>query len=88
MTKKQLKEFFKKLEGPEGCNFREDDKGKMIWNCKAGEDKSHSVKILEEMGIPTQEIVSFLEKCSKRGGHCDCEIIFNAADKLLPDWQS
>jgi len=35
------------------------------------------------MKIPQNEQIRFLKQCTKLGGYCDCEIIFNAAEKLL-----
>lgn len=83
MTKKQIKEFLKRLKGPEGCNFHEDTKGERLWRCKAGNDKTYSKKILRSMGISKEEQLTFLSKCESLGGNCDCEIIFNAADHLI-----
>lgn len=81
MTKKQIKEFIKRLGGKEGCNFR--GKGKnMKWNCDA---KTHNLsrKILTKMKISQKEQDEFLKKCEKYGGYCDCEILFNAEEHLL-----
>ena len=78
MTNKQIEEFLGKLEGPEGCNFKEDE----TWQCEGGSDKSLSRAILCNMGITKEEIKDFLNECEELGGHCDCEIIFNAAKRL------
>ena|SRR5271157_1708888 len=86
MTKEQLKVFFEKLYGSEGCNFRQDKKGEHHWNCASGDDKTLTTNILKKMGIADEEIKSFLKKCHKYGGHCDCEIIFNAMEHFIkPD---
>ncbi len=82
MTKPQIKTFLAKLEGKEGCNFRE-IKGKITWTCKSGRDQSLSEKILTDMKIPKVERVKFLKKCSELSGYCDCEILFNVANRLV-----
>lgn len=76
MTKKARKEFFKKLEGPEGCNFRK-VKGEISWKCGGGRSKVLSIAILNKMGICAADQQTFLQECDDSGGHCDCEIIFN-----------
>ena len=83
MTKRQIKEFLERLEGKEGCNFRKNKDGETCWNC----DSIHyswklSRKILKKMKIPWEEQIYFLNECADHGGYCDCEILFNAADKL------
>ncbi len=78
LTKEQKNEFFSRLEGEEGCNFKEDSKGKLIWNCKGGNDKSKAIEILKKMGISEKDMIEFLCLCDRYGGHCDCEICFNA----------
>ena len=83
MNKEQLKEFFERLFGPEGCNFRKDKKGEDQWNCGNGDDKTLSIKILRKMGIKNKDIKIFLSQCEKYGGYCDCEIIFNAMDHFI-----
>ena len=83
MTKKQLKEFFARLEGPEGCDFKENEKGNTTWNCKSGMDKTHAKRILKKMGIPKDEATDFLALCDENGGHCDCEILFNAEERIM-----
>lgn len=73
----QWSEFIERLEGPEGCNFAEDDSGKITWHCKGGYDKSLAIAILEKMNdVDIDGSVSFF---NSRGGHCDCEILFNVA---------
>jgi len=68
-------EFCKRLKGSEGCNFRYDENGKLIWNCGGGEDKSFAIKILETM--PEIDIQRSIEYFETSGGWCDCEIILN-----------
>jgi len=83
LNTEQIKEFFGRLEGPDGCDFKEDEEGKGTWKCKGGTDKSLAQAILEKMGVEPVEIVGFLSLCEERGGYCDCEIVFNAAEGLL-----
>lgn len=85
MTKKQIKEFLKRLEGKEGCNFKEEIKGdpnSVTWKCD-GRTHTISRKILTKMRITKNEQNSFLNECESSGGHCDCEILFNSAEHLL-----
>ena len=72
-------EFAERLEGPEGCNFRRDDKGEMTWNCAGGTDKSLAVAILHRMGEDI-DIPASLAYFEEHGGFCDCEIIFNVVE--------
>jgi len=84
MNREQVEEFLKRLEGPEGCNFRERVQGdpeSTIWDC--GYEQELSRKILTRMNIPKVEQDEFLEECRELGGYCDCEIIFNAGERLL-----
>jgi len=79
----KLREFFKRLEGPEGCNFRKNDKDEIIWNCAGGTDQSLAIAILTDMGIGPKTQSNFLALCYKHGGHCDCEILFNAEERIM-----
>jgi hypothetical protein len=90
MNKLQAELFFKKLEGKEGCNFQEKEKGNpesITWTCKGGNDQSFAIKILKKMGIPDKEITDFLSECHEFGGHCDCEILFNAEDDIMAKYE-
>lgn len=82
ITSKQMLEFLERLEGPEGCNFKENENAKITWECKGGNNKDLSIKILTAMNIPTKDQVEFLTHCDELGGHCDCEILFNSAERL------
>jgi hypothetical protein len=82
MNKGAIKEFLDRLEGPEGCNFHEDPARGLVWKCAGGRDQSLSRAILKAMGIRRGEAKTFLKRCYDLGGHCDCEILFNAADHL------
>jgi len=79
-------EFRDRLEGPEGCNFREKipgDRETLTWDCKAGRDKTHAIAILTAMGATVSEIVASCEYFTAQGGFCDCEILFNVGTRRL-----
>lgn len=82
LTKEQLEEFFSRLEGNEGCDFKEDE-GKVIWKCKGGNDKSKAKEILKKMGISEKVMTEFLSLCESHGGYCDCEILINAEKHIM-----
>jgi hypothetical protein len=68
------KKFAERLDGPEGCNFK-DINGKFTWSCKGGMDKSKAKAILESMAdIDVEKSLAYFDE---HGGHCDCEILFN-----------
>ena len=67
-------EFFGRMLGPEGCNFRKNDAGDTIWDCGGGDDLSRSRAILTDMGLDVEGSLKYL---SENGGHCDCEVLFN-----------
>jgi len=69
--------FIERLEGPEGCDFKESDEGKVTWHCKGGVDKTFAEAILTAMG--DIDVVASLAYFEENGGHCDCEILFNVA---------
>lgn len=68
-------EFVTRLNGPEGCNFHEEEDGTVTWLCKGGRDKSYATAILERMG--TIDIEASLRHFEEHGGYCDCEVLFN-----------
>ena len=72
-------EFCGRLEGPEGCNFQEDEAGKITWDCAGGTDQTYAEKILKAMNENGGEIdvEGSLAYYRENGGHCDCEILFN-----------
>ena len=76
-------EFCERLEGPEGCNFKQTDPkddSSITWKCKGLMNKSLACKILKTMdGIDIPATLRYFED---HGGHCDCEILFNVADVL------
>jgi hypothetical protein len=69
-------EFIKRLNGPEGCNFRRETIGAK-WNCDASTRRPHARRILKRMGFDDLEILASLAYFSMHGGFCDCEILFN-----------
>lgn len=83
LNDEQLEEYFDRLGGPEGCNFHTDDDGEWRWTCFGGNDKRHSEKILREMDFGLGDIELMHEIVDELGGHCDCEILFNAAERML-----
>ena len=83
MTKENLELFFETLEGPKGCDFKKDEAGRTTWKCGCGMDQSLATGILDEMGVSQAERDIFLELCTENGGHCDCEILFNAEERIL-----
>lgn len=64
-------EFINRLKGPEGCNFAEDEDGKITWDCNG---LGLAAAILSSMDM---DIEASLEYFREHGGHCDCEIVFN-----------
>jgi hypothetical protein len=71
-------QFEELLEGPEGCNFQEDEAEKITWQCAGGYDKSKAEKLLNERW-PDVDLQKTLRYFEDHGGHCDCEILFNVA---------
>lgn len=73
-------EFLTRLEGPEGCNFQagsEGQAGGSTWLCFGGRNKEKALKILESMdGINIPASLRYFER---KGGFCDCQILFNVA---------
>ncbi len=74
-------EFYDRLEGPDGCNFREepdaDGKPETRWTCLAGKDKSAARRILSAMGFSRASVDASCADFEAHGGYCDCEILFN-----------
>ena len=68
-------EFISRLEGPEGCDFKDDENGDIVWKCAGGMDQTYAEKILKTM--KNIDVESSLQFMRDNGGHCDCEIIFN-----------
>lgn len=68
------KEFMERLEGPEGCNFRESEEnpGSITWDCNGTDERSLARSILEKMG--GFDIEASMNYFKENGGSCDCEI--------------
>lgn len=75
-----LNTWLDELAGPNGCDF----KGDGTWICPGGNDKSQSEKILVSLGVGPDEIALVHDFADVFGGHCSCEIVLNAAERLLP----
>ena len=69
--------FLLLLAGNEGCQFNE-----VEWRC-GGPEFTYAKKILNMMKVTPEEQDVFIELCKENGGHCDCEILMNAAPYLL-----
>ena len=67
LTKEQLEEFFSRLKGEEGCDFKKDAEGKTTLKCKGGNDKSKAIEILKKMGISEKDLIEFLCLCDRYG---------------------
>ena len=71
------REFLERLEGLDGCDFKEDEKGQVTWRCEGGNDKSLASAIMRSMGdVDVSGSLSYFER---HGGYCDWEILFNVA---------
>lgn len=77
-------EFLGRLEGPEGCNFRDNSIGEAIWNCPKREGQSRAKRILRRMGYSPAHIKRVLQFCTENGGYCDCTIVFNVREVVQP----
>jgi len=79
LSKAQIREFLYRLAGEEGCQYT-----KLEWHC-GGKEFIYAKKILNSMKVPTNIQELFLDLCKTLGGNCDCEILMNAASKLLKE---
>ncbi len=77
LTKAQVREFLDRLASSEGCLY-----GGNAQRC-GGPDFIFAKNILTSMRIEKAEQEKILELCKEYGGYCDCEILMNAAPKLL-----
>lgn len=77
LTKNQIRAFLYRLAGEEGCQYNGSG-----WRC-GGPQFTYAKKILTLMNISKEEQEKLLEFCKKYGSYCDCEILMNAALKLL-----
>lgn len=78
----QWDDFCDRLEGPDGCDFREKTPGdarSATWKCNGGRDKTFARQILCQMGFDGDSINLSFKYFEAHGGHCDCEILFNVA---------
>ena len=81
-----MERFFERLEGSEGCDFKEEvpgDVSSITWKCTCGGDKSLSLRILKLMGVSIKDSDEFLNACDKLGGYCDCRICLLTKEKML-----
>ena len=83
MTEAEFDALCEWLGGPEACNFQQQTPGdieSITWTCDGTLQltrhwmRAHGID--EATNIPELE---------KRGGHCDCEVLFNVADATR-DW--
>jgi hypothetical protein len=68
LTTEELTEFFDRLSGPEGCDFRKVN-DEWSWSCQGRDDQSYAQKILRLMEIPPARAEPFLAECTEHGGH-------------------
>lgn len=73
-------EFIEKLGGPGYVDFREHPSKGLTNDCAHGKDKTHSERLLREMGLSDDEIRSSFAYFEARGGFCDHEIVLNVGD--------
>jgi hypothetical protein len=84
----QWNTFFALLNGPGACDFQQtdpEDAATTTWNCGGGMDKTHATRILTGMELPKSTIAAVLAYVEDYGGHCDCEILFNALERVYED---
>ena len=77
-----LNEFFQRLSSEEGVGIRNIRRSGM--RC-GGHSYPLSKEILSGMGVKQEVQDQFLKLCQHYGGHCDCEIILNAASVFLEE---
>lgn len=70
-------EFCERLGGPDGCDFKSLGPGPDQFTFKCKNDHTNAINILLEMGFGEPDIHASLDYFVERGGHCDCEILFN-----------
>lgn len=80
ITKSQIRTFLNELAGENACQYESSG-----FRC-GGKDHEYSREILDKMKILGEEQEKFLEKCREFGGGCDCEILMNAAERLLGEY--
>ena len=77
LNKEQIREFLARLASSEGCLY-----DGIAERC-GGPDFIFAKRVLTSMRIDKSEQEKLLELCKEYGGYCDCEILMNAAPKLL-----
>ncbi|NVM17913.1 MAG: hypothetical protein HWN80_09365 [Candidatus Lokiarchaeota archaeon] len=75
-----LDEFFQRLSSEEGVGIRNIRHSNI--RC-GGQSYPLSKEILSRMGVEQGVQDQFLKLCQHYGGHCDCEIVLNAASVFL-----
>jgi len=75
MTEREIKEFFDRLNSEEGISISK--------NGSKCHEYHYTKLILNRMGIQPKTQKKFLDLCRYYGGHCDCEIYFNARPRFL-----
>ena len=76
-------EFYERLNGPEGCDFRPHPTLGFTFICKGGDDRSMATNILRDMGADVEASLDFF---SEHGGSCDCEVILNVTRNAALGW--
>lgn len=73
-------EFYAKLEGPDGCNFKDDPVSGITWECES--DLTTAEHVLKLMDFDDTFIERSLEFFRAHGGHCSCEVLFNVENNV------
>ena len=78
------REFTERLDGPEGCDFRQLDPGdpmSITCNCMGDDIPRLAIGILHKMGgVDIPRSIGFFRQY---GGYCDCEILYNVEDSYI-----
>ena len=76
-------EFYRRLCGPEGCDFKFHAAKGYTWTCKGGSNKELAAAILRT--LPEIDVEATLAYFEAQGHFCDCKIMFNATSSELDD---
>lgn len=79
MTQEQFDALCEFLDSSDGCNFHETEPGNIesvTWKCDGA--LSMTRKFLDECIPDVDENLALL---ADMGGHCDCEVLFNVAER-------
>jgi hypothetical protein len=69
-------EFVRRLEGPEGVDFRHDPEfDDVVGDC--GHNFCNTAAVLARMGLPADDIEATFEYFQRQGAFCDCEVLLN-----------